>query len=193
MASKIQELCNSNKKEDIFKCMELENFKLLKAFKVNGKYIIGLYQGTLSTYDILIKYRQKEDGKWSRIRTPKHTHWAVDILMKMQTERNKTKEFLDFLLNRWNKIEPITNEKDRQNRLNIEYLINNYKDELEKYTSLNNKGEYSIKFLILLAELLMIQEKTNREDAYMFKNLLESLKEGKSIFKIISIATHNGR
>jgi hypothetical protein len=113
--------------------------------------------------------------------------------MKMQVEKNKTKEFLDFLLQRWNEIEPMKNEEERQNRLNIEYLINNYKDELEKYTSLNNKGEYSIKFLILLAELLMIQEKTNREDAYMFKNLLESLKEGKSIFKIISIATHNGR
>jgi len=193
MASNIQELCNSNKEEDIFKCMQLKNFNLLKAFKVNGKYIIGIYQGKLSDYDILIKYRQKEDGEWSRIRTPKHTHWAVDILMKMQVEKNKTKEFLDFLLQRWNEIEPMKNEEERQNRLNIEYLINNYKDELEKYTSLNNKGEYSIKFLILLAELLMIQEKTNREDAYMFKNLLESLKEGKSIFKIISIATHNGR
>ncbi|MEO2154451.1 MAG: hypothetical protein ABGW69_01450 [Nanoarchaeota archaeon] len=193
MASKIQELCNSHKEEDIFKCMQLKNFKLLKAFKVNGKYIIGIYQGTLSTYDILTKYRQKEDGEWSRIRTPKHTHWAVDILMKMQGEKNKTKEFLDFLLQRWNEIEPIKSEEERQNRLNIEYLIDNYKEEIKNYTPLNNKGEYSIKFLILLAELLMMQEKTNREDAYMFKNLLESLKEGKSIFKIISIATHNGR
>jgi len=65
--------------------------------------------------------------------------------------------------------------------------------EIEKYHLLNNKGEYSIKFLILLAKLLMMQEKTNKEDAYMFKNLLKALKEGKSIFKIVSIATHNGR
>jgi hypothetical protein len=173
--------------------MKRKNLQLLKAFKVNGKYIIGIYQGHLSKYDILIKYRQKEDGKWSQPRTPKHIHWAVDILMKMQVEKNKTKEFLDFLLQRWNEIEPIQSEEERQNRLNIEYLIDNYKEEIENYTPLNEKGEYSIKFLILLAELLMMQEKTNRKDAYMFKQLLEQLKKGKSIFKIVSIATHNER
>lgn len=49
---------------------------------INGTYILGIYKGTLSEYDILLKYRQKEDGKWSRIRTPKHIHWAVDMLVK---------------------------------------------------------------------------------------------------------------
>jgi len=39
----------------------------------------------------------------------------------------------------------------------------------------------------------MIQEKTNRADAYMFKNLLEALKKGEDIFSIVSIATHRGR
>ena len=43
-------------------------------------YIIFVFQGTLSQFDIVIKY--KKDGK--RIRTPKHIHWVVDILMKMQ-------------------------------------------------------------------------------------------------------------
>jgi hypothetical protein len=42
---------------------------------------------------------------------------------------------------------------------------------------------------LLIAKLLMIQEKTNREDAYMFKKLLERLKEGKDIFSIVSTAT----
>jgi hypothetical protein len=49
------------------------------------------------------------------------------------------------------------------------------------------------KFLILLAKLLMIQEKTNLETAYMFRKLLEALKAGDDIFKIVSIATHNRR
>lgn len=43
-------------------------------------YIIFVFQGTLSQFDIVIKY--KKDRK--RIRTPKHIHWVVDILMKMQ-------------------------------------------------------------------------------------------------------------
>lgn len=37
----------------------------------------------------------------------------------------------------------------------------------------------------------MIQEKTNRNDAYMFKNLLLALLEQNDLFKIISIATHH--
>ena len=41
-------------------------------------YIIYVFQGILSQFDIVIKY--KKDG--TRIRTPKHIHWVVDILMK---------------------------------------------------------------------------------------------------------------
>jgi hypothetical protein len=41
-----------------------------------------------------------------------------------------------------------------------------------------------------VAKILMVQEKTNMEEAYMFKNLLDALKEGNDIFRIVSIATH---
>jgi len=43
-----------------------------------------------------------------------------------------------------------------------------------------------------LAKLLMLQEKTNLETAYMFKKLLKALKSGEDIFKIVSIASHTG-
>ena len=46
------------------------------------------------------------------------------------------------------------------------------------------------KFLILLAKLLMAQEKTNNNQAYMFRQLLEALKSHNNIFKIVSTATH---
>jgi len=45
----------------------------------------------------------------------------------------------------------------------------------------------------LLAKLLMIQEKTNLETAYMFKNLLEALRGKGDIFSVVSIASHTGR
>jgi hypothetical protein len=66
------------------------------------------------------------------------------------------------------------------------------RQEIEEYEELGKRGEYSIKFLILLAKLLMLQEKTNLETAYMFKKLLEALKSGEDIFKIVSIASHTG-
>ena len=44
-------------------------------------------------------------------------------------------------------------------------------------------------FLILLAKLFMLQEKTNRPDAYMFKRVLDGLKRGEDLFKVLSTAT----
>ncbi len=184
--------------EEIIKLMIFKRkgkeIKPLFVTKINDKFIIAVYQGGLSKYDILIKYRQKnKNNKWSNIRTPKHIHWAVDILIKMHSNKKQTEEFLDFLLEIWNKTTPIKSEEERKKILNIEYLLENNKNEIEKYEELGRKGEYNIKFLILLAKLLMIQEKTNLETAYMFKNLLEALKSGEDIFKIVSIATHTKR
>jgi len=165
----------------------------LFVIEINGEFILAAYQGSLSKFDVLIKYRQKHESSWSRIRTPKHIHWAVDILIKMHEEPQKTKEFLSFLLDVWSKTKPLTNESSRKKLLNITSLIKENEESFEKYEDLSKKGEYSTKFLILLAKLLMIQEKTNLSTAYMFKNLIQALKDGKDIFKIISIATHNRR
>ncbi len=159
--------------------------------EVDDKYILAAYQGSLSKYDILIKYRQSEHGKWSRIRTPKHIHWAVDILIKMHGDKDGTKAFLEFLINKWASIRGIKSDKERNAILNLEFLLEENREAIITYRSLGHKGEYSVKFLILLAQLLMIQEKTNLESAYMFKNLMDALKRGNDIFQIVSIATHH--
>jgi len=161
--------------------------------QINEKFIIGVYQGSFSEYDILIRYRQKNKDKWSRIRTPKHIHWAVDVLIKMHSDKEKTEQFLDFLIDIWDKTRPFKDDKERKRLLSINYLLGSNKEEIKKYEDLGKKGEYSIRFLILLAKLLMLQEKTNLETAYMFKRLLNSLKSGEDIFEIVSIATHRAR
>ena len=167
--------------------------KPLAFFLVNDSYILGVYQGRLSEFDLLLKYRQKDSSTkngWSRIRTPKHIHWAVDVLLKMNSEPIKTRDFLNFLLNYWdNIVEPIKTEVERNNLLNNK-LITEINDEALNYSQLANKGEYSVKFLLLIAKLLMYQEKSNYHQAYMFKNLLTALENGEDIFKIVSIATH---
>jgi len=163
---------------------------LLAQFPVNSHFQIGIYQGSLSKYDILIKYRQLINGEWSRIRTPKHIHWTVDILIKQNEVPEATDKFLQFLLDYWDKVVPIKSDKERNDILDTEKLKKQVDAEAEQYTQLAEKGEYSVKFLILLAKLLMIQEKTNNHKAYMFKNLLEQLKSHTEIFSLISIATH---
>lgn len=162
----------------------------LAAIPVNGEYVLAIYQGSLSEHDILIKYRQLENGKWSRLRTPKHIHWAVDILIKHYIEPKETDLFLESLLQLWDKTEGLHSMVDRQRILNENNLMDQVNKEAANYPKLAKKGEYSVKFLLLLAKLLMIQEKTNRSDAYMFKDLLHKLKNHKNIFEIVSTASH---
>lgn len=156
---------------------------------INGTYILGIYKGALSAFDILLRYRQKEGERWSRIRTPKHIHWAVDMLIKHYSEPHETDLLLDSLLNQWEQTVPLESKEAQEYLLSSERLLDDVNDEAMKYDNLAGKGEYSVKFLILIAKLLMVQEKTNRHDAYMFKNLLEKLKEHRNIFEIVSTAT----
>lgn len=164
---------------------------ILVQFPVNAHFIIGIYQGTLSKFDMIIRYRQLINNKWTRVRTPKHIHWAVDILIKQNEKPKETKNFIEFLLNYWYTIQPINSKKEREKLLNVETLKKEVDKESFNYKNLANKGEYSIKFLLLLAKLLMYQEKTNNSQAYMFKKLLEQLKDSPDIFSVISTATHH--
>ncbi len=170
-----------------------KSIKPLFAEQINDSYILAAYQGSLSEYDILIKYRQKEGNKWSRIRTPKHIHWAVDILIKMHADNQKTKRFLDFLIEAWQNTNGIKSAAQRITTLNIDNLLADCQDKIEEFSELGTKGEYSIKFLILLAKLLMVQEKTNLETAYMFRGLLNSLRKDDNIYQIVSAATYSGK
>ncbi|MCS6823685.1 MAG: hypothetical protein NZ529_05265 [Cytophagaceae bacterium] len=77
---------------------------------------------------------------------------------------------------------------DRDTLLDVERLKREANNEAAKYPGLAKKGEYSIKYLYLIAKLLMIQEKTNLSFAYMLRNL-KALKEHKDIYKIVSVAT----
>lgn len=161
----------------------------IKVFQVNDSILMAIYRGKLSKFDILIKYRQKlKNDKWSLIRTPKHIHWTVDILIKMQVHQQLTREFLDFFIDIWEKTKPLTSEKE-QHSIDLESLLKMSNSEIKQFNELSKVGEYSVRFLILLAKLLMLQEKTNRHDAYMFKRVLDGLKEGEDLFRVLATAT----
>lgn len=163
---------------------------LLLQFPVNDHFMIGIYQGSISKFDMIIKYKQLIDDRWTKTRTPKHIHWAVDILIKQHENPDTTNSLIQFLLEYWEKVQPITNENERKKLLNVEILKSEVNKEAANYDSLAESGEYSVKFLLLLAKLLMFQEKTNLNDAYMFKKLLEQLKDSPDIFSVVSTATH---
>jgi len=156
--------------------------------KIDDTYTIYVFKGSLSKNDIVVKY--SKFGK--RLRTPKHIHWVIDILLKEQKNHNSTIAFIECMQKTWGNIEGLQNND-----------YNTIKDILNKHINVINKkiekstlegGEYPIDFVMILLLLLMIQEKTNRTDAYMFNRILdELLKKNMDIFSIVSTATLSKR
>lgn len=152
------------------------------------EYIVYVFQGKLSQFDILVKYKKGD----SRIRTPKHIHWVVDVLMKMQGNERLTREYLQAIQNCWLTCEPLPNNDFATIRTLIER--GERAVDIERYSALNSFGEYKVDFLYVLMELLAVQEKTNRADAHIFGEILEDLLEDdRDIFKIVQAAGFAGR
>jgi hypothetical protein len=63
--------------------------------------VIGGFQGSKGNQphlDIVVKYRDRFT-KGSRLRTPKHIHWVIDLLLKKEHNRALTLAFVNYLLN----------------------------------------------------------------------------------------------
>ena len=54
------------------------------------RYTVFVFKGSISPFDILVQYKT-DDGK--RLRTPKHIHWVVDILIKLERKNKLTRKF----------------------------------------------------------------------------------------------------
>ncbi len=152
-------------------------------------YAMYVFQGNHSEFDFLVKYK-KNNG---RIRTPKHIHWVVDILMKFQGNRELTRQYLNSMVDYWNNCSPLRNN----DYTSFENLINNdgMDFDIVQFQELSNYGEYPIDFLHILMKLLAVQEKTNRNDAYMFGSIIRGLlsEQDMDIFSVVSKAGFSGR
>jgi len=153
--------------------------------------VIGVFQGSKGNkpeLDIVVKYQDKFTTG-NRIRTPKHIHWVIDLLLKKEHNEKLTLEFIDYLYSMYDKIEPFKTKEDQQN---CKLKFTN-PENLKRFDELNKYGQYSVEFIGHVIELLSIEEKTGMEGAFMFKDVLKALKDKKDIFSIVSSATHNGR
>ena len=161
-----------------------------KEFHLMDGTIIGIFQGSKGKrpeLDIVVKYKDKYTK--SVVRTPKHIHWVIDLLIKKEHKKELMLEFVDYLYEMYDKIEPFRTKDDQQK---CELKFTN-PENLKRFEELNKHGQYSIEFIGHVIELLSIEEKTGFEGAFMFKGVLKALKEQKDIFYIVSSATHNGR
>ena len=164
--------------------------KAFKEFHLEDGTIIGVFQGSFGQnpeLDIVVRFKDKYTK--AAVRTPKHIHWVIDLLIKKEHNKQLTIEFIKYLLDMYDNLKPFRNKEEQQK---CELKFTNPK-KLEKFRELNKYGQYSVEFTGNVIELLSIEEKTGFEGAFMFKKVLKALLETEDIFSIVSAATQVGK
>jgi hypothetical protein len=147
----------------------------------NGTQIY-VRKGGKSQFNFMVQYR--EPGKQRR--TPKHIHLIIDLYMKKVGNKPLTMQLVDHLIhNIALKVQPSTT--------NSPILQVFSPDHIRQFQALDTYGEYSVEFLLVVGELILIQEKTNYPQGTMTLNLLRSFREEKDIFTVVSLASFRGR
>ncbi len=95
--------------------------------KVDDIYTIYVFKGTLSKNDIVIKY--SKFGR--RMRTPKHIHWVIDMLLKEQKNHNDVISFIKCMQETWDEIVGLENN----NYETLKETLLKYKSKIDKKIS----------------------------------------------------------
>jgi len=163
----------------------------LNSWTMEDGTIVAIYQGFRSSnpdLDFIVKY--KEPNK--RLRTPSHTHWVVDLVIKGEVLPDLTLELVNELLTIYDSVEAFTEASQRDEyELIYPTLLSNPEMGHYYYSALDNVGGLSIQLIMTLVELFSRCEKNN-EGAFMFRGMLELCKqylEGhKDYYQIIGIS-----
>jgi len=145
---------------------------------------VGIYvsKGIKSPNDFKVQYR--EPGK--RMRTPQHIHTIIDLYMKFTGNKQLTMQMVDHIIdNIIMKVKPTTAYPPGLQIFSSNHVV--------QFQQLDGFGEYSVEFLLVVIELIMIQEKTNYPTGTMNLNLFRSFRDGKDLFSVVSTATFRGR
>ena len=146
-----------------------KEYHSIKEIKLNDGTLIGVFEGNRGAnpeHDILIKYQEKD----KRIRTPKHIHWVIDLLVKKEHNRELTLRFMRYLRDMYERVEGFKSREDRQK---CEFKETT-KEKLKEFEDLNKHGEYTVEFIGHLIELMIKMEKNTppEKPARVFKELM---------------------
>jgi hypothetical protein len=158
-------------------------FSPLSTYTMVDGTTVAIYQGNRGEnpeLDFIVKY--KETNK--RLRTPSHTHWITDLLVKCEYNKVIVGKFIKKVLSLYETTEPFNNTEERNS-----YELNFFKKQLYEFDVLDNHGYYKMDTLVSFIELFTICEKQTK-DAYMFKTLLTLVLEycegKKDFYQIVS-------
>ena len=84
----------------------------IKYWKTDNVTEVAIYQGNRGErpdLDFIVKY--KEEGK--RLRTPSHTHWIVDLLVKAEVDKAVLLNYLNEMIQVYDKTTPFNSVEER--------------------------------------------------------------------------------
>lgn len=145
-----------------------ERHEPIKYYEMNDGTVIAIYQGFRGEnpdLDFILKYKEKN----KRLRTPSHTHWIVDLLVKSASNKEEVGNYVRNMLSWYDELQPFSSVEER-NGYDLKVFSEN------KYRSLNSLGYYSVQTLTAFIELFSINEKQTT-GAFMFKTLLELVRD----------------
>jgi hypothetical protein len=125
----------------------------------------------------------KYEAPGRRARTPKHIHLIVDLYLKWCRDPEATMRFRNHLLAVHDRIVPAVEYPPRLQVFRPE--------DIEEFVNLNRFGEYDVEFFLVVAELIMIQERTNYPAGTVNRKMYEAFGE-KDIYSVVSAATYRG-
>ena len=142
----------------------------LKSWEMADGTMVAIYQGFRGEnpdLDFIVKYR--EPGK--RLRTPSHTHWIVDLVIKGEINKSSTLDLVKELIEIYDSIEPFRTVEERNS---YELL---YSHEIARdFSWLNGTGALSLELIGTLVELFSKCEKQTT-GAFMFRSMLNLTQE----------------
>ncbi|APB33922.1 hypothetical protein GlitD10_1598 [Gloeomargarita lithophora Alchichica-D10] len=134
--------------------------------------------GRKSACDFVVKYREPR----KRIRTPKHIHLMVDLFAKRAGNQQLCNAFVNHIIN--NIIQVVAPTSQFPPTLQVFALSHS-----TTFNLLDQYGDYSTEFFLIIVELIMIQEKTNYPNGKMNLQLFQQFRNNADIFTIVSKAT----
>lgn len=138
----------------------------LVEYKLQNGTVVAMFQGSRGTYpelDFVVKY--VDPGK--RMRTPSHTHWIVDLLVKAEINKPLVGSLCQHYLDLYEIMTPFDTVEERDN-----YNLQHVSSSCELYSELDGDGYLSLEFICTILELFILCEKRS-DDAFMFKSLLQ--------------------
>ena len=147
----------------------------LQAFKtyvLSDGTVLALFQGNRGANPAIdFKIKALFPGADRVPAPPPHMFWVVDLLLKIGQHRKEVREIVEYYINFYATCAPFSTVQERDN-----YQLRTVGHITKTYAHIEQAETLPLEYVAIVVELFCINEK-RAPDAYMFKNLLEALRD----------------